>query len=116
MDAATTIRLSTPEPPEAKNSVKSMAIAIFFEITLACTQEFSEFIENMKEWCTLDFIMSRLEECIRRSPKSLLKLCQEYGVKPMRVLVPLLAFITLIALSSTEGYKIFFLIPIYKTF
>ena len=59
--------------------------------------------------------MNLLEECIKRSPRIFIKKCHQFAIKPIRVLVPLLIFTVFLALSSTEGYKIFFALPIYKT-
>jgi hypothetical protein len=35
MDAALAVRLSTPEPPEPKDSYRQMALSIFFEIIIS---------------------------------------------------------------------------------
>ena len=47
MDAAATAREITPDLPEPANSLRSIMIAIIFEVLLASTQQFYEFIESM---------------------------------------------------------------------
>lgn len=115
MDAAATAREITPDLPEPTNSLRSIIIAIIFEVVLASTQQFYEFIESMQQWCTVDYISEVLNDSAKKMPKYFIKTCQAWKIKPLHIIVPTLILILYLSISTDEGYRMFYIVPMYKT-
>ena len=48
-------------------------------------------------------------------PKYFIKTCQAWKIKPQHITVPTLILIFYLSISTNEGYRMFYIVPMYKT-
>ena len=69
----------------------------------------------MQQWCTVDYIMDILNDSTKKMPKYFIKTCQAWKIKPLHIIMPILILILYLSISTDEGYRMFYIVPMYKT-